>query len=353
MTPLPVRRSANDALGARSVSRRVDPLMRVVVAGGSGLIGRALVASLVRDGVSVDVLSRDPGSRGRHVPGGARVLGWDPSDRADRPRARPDPRRCRRRRQRERRAGRALAVDAVAAAGDRREPRRDERPPRRGDGLARSGRAAASLRRRCRNRRLHRARRGAGDGGDRRLRARPASSSSSAATGKPPRNVPGRSASASSRSERPSSSPGTAASCSLLALPVRLGLGGRYGSGEQWFSWIHLDDLVAVYRRAIDDVTIDGPVNAAGPDPRRAARGRRRSWPASSTARAGCRSPAGSCASSCAARPRSSSARAGSARPPPRCRLPLQPPRPRGCAARRARQTRVGLAQARSDARRR
>jgi uncharacterized protein (TIGR01777 family) len=56
---------------------------------------------------------------------------------------------------------------------------------------------------------------------------------------------------------------------SLLALPVRLGLGGRYGGGEQWFSWIHLDDLVAVYRRAIDDTTIDGPVNAASPDPRR------------------------------------------------------------------------------------
>ncbi|HEX4897254.1 MAG TPA: DUF1731 domain-containing protein, partial [Candidatus Limnocylindrales bacterium] len=56
---------------------------------------------------------------------------------------------------------------------------------------------------------------------------------------------------------------------SLLALPVRLGLGGRYGSGEQWFSWIHLDDLVGVYRRAIDDTTIDGPLNAAAPDPRR------------------------------------------------------------------------------------
>ena len=57
----------------------------------------------------------------------------------------------------------------------------------------------------------------------------------------------------------------------LLALPVRLGLGGRYGNGRQWFSWIHLDDLVAIYRRAIDDGALSGPVNASSPIPCRQA----------------------------------------------------------------------------------
>lgn len=53
----------------------------------------------------------------------------------------------------------------------------------------------------------------------------------------------------------------------LLALPVRLFLGGRFGSGRQWFSWVHIDDLVAAYRLAITDPTISGPLIAAAPEP--------------------------------------------------------------------------------------
>ncbi len=37
-----------------------------------------------------------------------------------------------------------------------------------------------------------------------------------------------------------------------LAQVVRMGLGGRVGSGRQWVSWIGLDDLLAVMIRAID-----------------------------------------------------------------------------------------------------
>lgn len=49
-------------------------------------------------------------------------------------------------------------------------------------------------------------------------------------------------------------------------LPIfRLGLGGVVASGEQWVSWIHLDDLVALYLRALDHGT--GPVNATAPEP--------------------------------------------------------------------------------------
>jgi uncharacterized protein (TIGR01777 family) len=53
----------------------------------------------------------------------------------------------------------------------------------------------------------------------------------------------------------------------LLALPVRIGLGGRFGNGRQWFSWIHVDDLVGAYRLAIADARLVGPINAASPEP--------------------------------------------------------------------------------------
>jgi uncharacterized protein (TIGR01777 family) len=45
------------------------------------------------------------------------------------------------------------------------------------------------------------------------------------------------------------------------------GLGGRIGGGEQWLSWIGLDDLLDVYYRALYDARLTGPVNAVAPDP--------------------------------------------------------------------------------------
>jgi uncharacterized protein len=45
------------------------------------------------------------------------------------------------------------------------------------------------------------------------------------------------------------------------------GLGGRLGSGEQWLSWIGLDDLLDVYHRALYDGRLSGPVNAVAPEP--------------------------------------------------------------------------------------
>jgi uncharacterized protein (TIGR01777 family) len=50
-------------------------------------------------------------------------------------------------------------------------------------------------------------------------------------------------------------------------LPFRLGLGGRLGPGTQWWSWIHLDDLVGVVARALHDERLEGPVNAVAPEP--------------------------------------------------------------------------------------
>jgi len=49
-------------------------------------------------------------------------------------------------------------------------------------------------------------------------------------------------------------------------LPLfRLGVGARLGRGSQWVSWITLVDEVAAIRRAIDDDTLHGPLNATAP----------------------------------------------------------------------------------------
>jgi len=52
-----------------------------------------------------------------------------------------------------------------------------------------------------------------------------------------------------------------------MVLPFRLGLGGRIGSGEQWMSWIHLDDLVALIVFLLPESTVRGVFNATAPHP--------------------------------------------------------------------------------------
>lgn len=51
-----------------------------------------------------------------------------------------------------------------------------------------------------------------------------------------------------------------------MLLPFRLGVGGRLGSGRQWWSWILLDDVVAAYRHALES-ELAGPVNVTAPSP--------------------------------------------------------------------------------------
>lgn len=46
-----------------------------------------------------------------------------------------------------------------------------------------------------------------------------------------------------------------------------LGVGGRIAGGNQWVSWIDIDDLIDVYHRALFDDRIMGPVNAVAPTP--------------------------------------------------------------------------------------
>ncbi len=49
--------------------------------------------------------------------------------------------------------------------------------------------------------------------------------------------------------------------------PFRVGVGGRLGSGEQPMPWIHIDDLVEVFARAVTDDDMRGPINAVAPNP--------------------------------------------------------------------------------------
>ena len=48
--------------------------------------------------------------------------------------------------------------------------------------------------------------------------------------------------------------------------PFRMGLGGRLGSGRQWMSWIHLEDLAALFQFAVES-QVRGPLNAVAPNP--------------------------------------------------------------------------------------
>lgn len=52
-----------------------------------------------------------------------------------------------------------------------------------------------------------------------------------------------------------------------MVLPFKLGLGGPFGRGRHWMSWIHRDDLVRLICHAIAAPGLSGPVNATAPEP--------------------------------------------------------------------------------------
>ncbi len=52
-----------------------------------------------------------------------------------------------------------------------------------------------------------------------------------------------------------------------MLLPFKLGVGGRLGSGEQYMPWIHRHDWVALVRLLVTSPAAAGPVNASAPNP--------------------------------------------------------------------------------------
>lgn len=235
--------------------------MRIVVAGGSGMIGRHLVASLASAGHSVSVLSRDPGRAQERLPEGVTAVRWTAT----------------------RDLALVAALDSADAvinlAGESIGPRPWT-----------PGRKRAIL--------------------DSRLRSTEALVGAMGSL--PPERRPrtllnasgtdvyvGRDAEPADETTEPG--PGylshvclaweaaarqaeplgmrvailrqafvlarDAASFRLLVLPFRMFLGGRLGDGRQWFSWIHVDDLVGLYRLVLDDPSMSGVMNAASPRP--------------------------------------------------------------------------------------
>ncbi|HTT86814.1 MAG TPA: TIGR01777 family oxidoreductase, partial [Acidimicrobiales bacterium] len=225
--------------------------MRVVVTGSSGLIGRALLSSLSRDGHRTTALVRRPPGRGESR--------WDPA------RGQIDPDVLE--------GADAVVHLAGAGIGDRRwtPTRRDLVLRSRVDATALLARALASLRRpplvlvsasaigyygARRSEELTEAS-GPGTGFQAEV-CRAWEAATAEAEGSGIRVVHLRSAVVLARQ----------GGALARQLPLfRAGLGGRLGSGHQWLSWISLPDEIGVIRRTIEDSSLVGPLNACAPRP--------------------------------------------------------------------------------------
>ncbi len=59
----------------------------------------------------------------------------------------------------------------------------------------------------------------------------------------------------------------TAGALARLLMPFRLGLGGKIGSGDQYMSWISIDDVIYAIHHLLFNESIHGPVNLVSPNP--------------------------------------------------------------------------------------
>jgi uncharacterized protein (TIGR01777 family) len=231
----------------------------VVVSGATGLVGRALIASLVADGVPVCALTRRLNRSRTRIPPGAKAHGWNgrdiPADLLRGARAvvhlageplfggLPTPARLRQ--IRSSRIDSTLSVGRqIAALPDADRPEvfvcasavglfGDRGDEELGDDAAPGRGFLADL---CR------------------------AWETAARAAKPARIVSLRFGIVLSRA---------GGALPLMARPFQLGLGGRLGSGRQWVPWIHLDDAVGLTRAAITDPRISGALNAVAPKPLR------------------------------------------------------------------------------------
>src|SRR6266851_5603066 len=52
-----------------------------------------------------------------------------------------------------------------------------------------------------------------------------------------------------------------------MMVPFKLGAGGKLGSGQQWMSWVTLEDVVGILRFAIENASVRGAINIVSPQP--------------------------------------------------------------------------------------
>ncbi len=236
--------------------------MKAAIVGGSGLVGRALARSLLDDGAEVVVLSRDAQKVRRRVPPGSRLVDWSPDDIAGLASsldgvdsvvcvagARVAPWPWTRRRKEVITSSRVDAVRAIVAAIERLPAER--RPaslvvvtgidayPEAADPDAPPVTETASM-----------------------------GSEFLARVSKAVEDEAVRAEALGVRVVRLRQGHVLARDADLvwyLALPVRLFLGGRIGSGRQWLSWVHIDDAAALFRLAMTRTDVDGVLNVASP----------------------------------------------------------------------------------------
>lgn len=60
---------------------------------------------------------------------------------------------------------------------------------------------------------------------------------------------------------------GEAGALARMLPAFKLGLGGPIGNGQQWMSWIHIDDMVEIIFHCINSPEVEGAVNATAPNP--------------------------------------------------------------------------------------
>lgn len=54
-----------------------------------------------------------------------------------------------------------------------------------------------------------------------------------------------------------------------MKMPYSLYIGGKVGTGNQWLSWVHIEDVCGILHYCLEQNTISGPVNVTSPTPER------------------------------------------------------------------------------------